>query len=149
MKNNSASTSRVYIPAVDSLRTIFMLVILFHHMDIYPHGCGIAVSFFFILSGFSLTLGYHDRIDNSNFSFRQFITKSLTKFFPIHWLILIVSVACGGVSVMSSENFGSRFLTNFFLVQSFIPDKTYYFSFNSPSWYLCDALFCCFSPLHI
>lgn len=129
---------RIFIPALDSLRFIFMLVIFFHHAGLYPHGGGIAVSFFFILSGFSLTLGYHDRVFQPDFSFVEYITKRLVKFYPIHWLVLFMVVALTGIHI---EYFLGKFFTNFFLVQSFIPDKEYYFSFNSPSWFLCNTIF--------
>lgn len=97
MSDSKAMQQRLFIPALDSLRFLFMLVIFFHHLDLYPHGGGIAVSFFFILSGFSLTIGYRDRVLQPEFSYSNYITKRLVKFYPLHWLILFFVVALSGI----------------------------------------------------
>lgn len=138
MGASNAIRQKIFIPALDSLRFLFMLVIFFHHYGLYPHGGGFAVSFFFVLSGFSLTIGYRDRVLQPGFNYLSYITKRLVKFYPLHWLVLFYLTIRMG---FHSEYFWSKFFTNFFLVQSFIPEKEYYFSFNSPSWYLCNTIF--------
>lgn len=138
MEDTNTTQHKIFIPALDSLRFLFMLVIFFHHYGLYPHGGGFAVSFFFILSGFSLTIGYHDRVLQPGFNYFNYITKRLVKFYPLHWMVLFYLAFRLGVH---SEHFWSKFFANFFLVQSFIPDGKYFFSFNSPSWFLCNTVF--------
>lgn len=138
MGDSNAIQQRIFIPALDSLRFLFMLVIFFHHYGLYPHGGGFAVSFFFVLSGFSLTLGYRDRVLQPGFNYFSYITKRLIRFYPLHWLVLFYLAFRLG---FHSEHFWSKFFANFFLVQSFIPDGKYFFSFNSPSWFLCNTIF--------
>lgn len=138
MSQQLTELKRINIPALDSLRFLFMLAIFFHHYGLYSHGGGFAVSFFFVLSGFSLTIGYHDRVIQPGFNYFNYITKRLVKFYPLHWLVLFYLAFRLGVH---SEHFWSKFFADFFLVQSFIPDGEYFFSFNSPSWFLCNTVF--------
>lgn len=141
---------RINIPEFDALRCIFMLVIFFHHLDgckMFPPGGYIAVAFFFVLSGFSMTIGYRDRILQRNFSYSNYIYRRLTKFYPIHWFTLFVILILqyrATPTIFSEGLLWPKFVTNFFLLQSFVPIKDIYFSFNSPSWYLCNTVFYCF-----
>lgn len=138
---------RINIPELNTLRFVFMVMIFFHHMNnctMFPPGGYLAVSFFFVLSGFSMTIGYHDRIQSPGFSYYKYIARRATKFYPIHWLVLFITIALEfHWGTHDSNLFWPRLTTNFFLVQSFIPDRFFYFSFNSPSWYLCNTLFYC------
>ncbi len=126
-----------------------MLMIFFHHLDnctLFPQGGYLAVTFFFILSGFSMTIGYRDRVMGTNFSYYQFVVKRLTKFYPIHWLLfggVLLLMILERSSDLSDNLFVPEMLSNFFLIQSFFPIKDVYFSFNGPSWYLCNTLFYC------
>lgn len=62
------------IKSLTSLRGIFILFIFFHHcLNIYPGGGSMAVAFFFVLGGFSMTLGYKERVLNSEFSYKQYM----------------------------------------------------------------------------
>lgn len=109
----------------------------------FPPGGYLAVSFFFVLSGFSMTIGYRDRVNQLCFSYSSYITKRLTKFFPIHWLILFYIVFTQFSNLVKQDFFWAKLTVNFLLLQSFVPLKDFYFSFNSPSWYLCNTLFYC------
>lgn len=128
------------IKSLTSLRGIFILFIFFHHcMTLYPGGGSTAVTFFFVLGGFSLTLGYKDRILNTDFSYKQYLTRRCIKFYPLHWLCLIIALPFG----ISSFSWISipTFFTNALLLQTWIPVKSVYFSFNAVSWYLADTMF--------
>lgn len=128
------------IKSLTSLRGIFILFIFFHHcLELYPGGGSMAVAFFFILSGFSLTLGYRDKIVGGEFNYRQYLLRRCIKFYPLHWMCLVASVPL----VITSLSFADMpvFLLNAALLQTFVPVKDIYFSFNAVSWYLADTLF--------
>lgn len=128
------------IKSLTSLRGIFILFIFFHHcQNIYPGGGSMAVAFFFILGGFGLTLGYKDKVKSQDFSYRQYLTKRFTKFYPLHWLCLLAALPF----VILSFNFKQLpvLAINAALLQTWIPIKGVYFSFNAVSWYLADTLF--------
>lgn len=128
------------IKSLTSLRGIFILFIFFHHcMNLYPGGGTMAVTFFFVLGGFSMTLGYKDRVLKPDFSFREYITKRCVKFYPLHWLTLLAAVPFVLLS-FSWKQIPVLFF-NASLLQTWIPIKSFYFSFNWVSWYLANTMF--------
>ena len=131
--------SGIYVPELNAIRVILMLFVLLHHMLIFQGGGALAVSFFFVLGGFSLTMGYAHKIRNEKFQYKTFIWKRFVKFYPLHWLCLclfcILHLLCSlPIEIVT-------FVPNFFLIQSFIPVRDFFYSYNSPSWYLCNTLF--------
>lgn len=127
------------IKSLTSLRGVFILFIFFHHcLNIYPGGGSMAVAFFFILGGFSMTLGYKERVLKPEFSYKQYITRRCIKFFPLHWscLLAAVPIALSGFQ----WKLVPVFFVNALLLQTFVPIESVYFSYNSVSWYLADTL---------
>lgn len=128
------------IKSLTSLRGIFILFIFFHHcLNLYPGGGSMAVAFFFILGGFGLTLGYKDRVISPEFNFKQYLTKRFVKFYPLHWICLMVALPLALLSFNISKV--PVLLVNAALLQTWIPIKEIYFSFNAVSWYLADTVF--------
>ena len=127
------------IKSLTSLRGIFILFIFFHHCNLYEGGGTMAVTFFFVLGGFAMTLGYKDKVTNQNFSYKQYIIRRCIKFYPLHWLCLL------GIMPLALVSFKVQQLPVFFvnatLLQSWIPIQRVYFSFNWVSWYLADTMF--------
>lgn len=128
------------IKSLISLRGIFILFIFFHHAGVYSGGGTLSVAFFFVLSSFSLTLGYKDRIFLSEFSYKQYLIRRCIKFFPLHWITLIADIP---LVLMTAFHWWliPVFFINAALLQSLVPIKEVYFSFNAVSWFLADILF--------
>lgn len=125
------------IKSLTSLRGIFILFIFFHHcMNLYPGGGSMAVTFFFVLGGFSMTIGYKDRLLRPEFSYRQYITRRNIKFYPLHWLCLLLALPMSWASFKVPT-----FFLNALLLQTWVPVRSVYFSFNQVSWYLADTMF--------
>ena len=121
-----------------------VMFFLFHNNQIYPAGGQLGVSFFFLLSGFVMTLGYYDKIQLKDFNYRSFIVKRFCKLLPLHWITLVAASFIVIASVFAHEfklELIPQFLANLFLLQSWIPCPDYYLSFNSVSWYLADTVF--------
>ena len=128
------------IKSFTSLRGIFILFIFFHHcLDLYPGGGTLAVAFFFILGGFGLTLGYKDRVMSSLFNIRQYFTKRVIKFYPLHLVCLLAALPLALPSFSVKQVL--VLVINAALLQSWIPIKGVNFSFNGVSWYLADTMF--------
>ena len=128
------------IRSLTSLRGVFILFIFFHHcLHLYPDGGTMAVTFFFVLGGFSMTLGYGSKLLNPGFDYIQYIKKRGIKFYPLHWLCLFA------VMPIMVFSFNIKQLpvlfANAILIQSWIPIQKVYFSFNWVSWYLADTMF--------
>ncbi len=128
------------IKSLTSLRGIFILFIFFHHcLGLYAGGGTMAVTFFFILGGFAMTLGYKDKIDGKNFNYKQYLARRCLKFYPLHWLCIIAVMPLALLS-FSWVDVPKLFL-NAALLQTWIPINKVYFSFNWVSWYLADTMF--------
>ena len=128
------------IKSLTSLRGIFILFIFFHHcLNIYPGGGSMAVAFFFVLGGFCMTLGYKERVFNPEFSYKQYITRRCIKFYPLHWFCLFAALPLVGLPLTLKQ--GGVFALNAALLQTFLPLRQLFFSYNAVSWYLADTLF--------
>ena len=129
------------IETLQALRFIFVLMIFMSHFTYkgicaFDAGGDCGVSFFFILSGFVLSLGYGSRIREGTFSYGRFMQRRLWKIYPLHLLCLLFFL------VASRSDFDLTVLFNALLLQSWVPDPNYYFSCNSVSWFLSSLLFC-------
>ena len=128
------------IKELTPIRFALCVMIFAHHAYSYAAGGASAVAAFFVLSGFCLTLGYKERILSGNFNYIDYLKVRFAKFYTIHWVTLLAFVIiafCTGDLIINKR----MFLTNFLLLQSWIPDKSFYFSYNSIAWYLSTALF--------
>lgn len=122
------------------LRGIFITMIVLHHLGMYDGGGSLGVTSFFMLSGFALSMGYYDSACKSNFSYISFVKKRCEKFYPLHWLCLFAILPLYIIPVLKEiSNLKAALITllpNALLVQSLIPIKSFYFSYNAVSWYL-------------
>ena len=137
------------INSLQSLRFIFALMIFHHHFFTNPQVDQFGlfpVSFFFILSGFVMTMGYGERVDSKEFSYKTYITKRLIRIFPLNILCLLLYLGLPiFYDVVNHQISLSKYIylpLDALLLQAFIPIKSIYFSGNAVAWYLSDMLFC-------
>lgn len=81
------------ISSFAALRFFNALLILAHHKNAIenPYMVAIgscAVSFFFMLSGFSMCLGYYQKMIEQGFSWKRFMAKRIIRIYPLHLLCL-------------------------------------------------------------
>jgi peptidoglycan/LPS O-acetylase OafA/YrhL len=137
------------IKPLTSLRFIFALMVMLSHCivinpsfdkHIFQEGF-VGVSFFFVLSGFIISYRYKNSFVEQNLSKTKFWAGRIARIYPLHLLTL------GGAILLHLETWQNiltqlqRLLPNFLLLQAFIPDPDFYYSFNNPSWSLCCELF--------
>ncbi|HWU03062.1 MAG TPA: acyltransferase, partial [Novosphingobium sp.] len=107
----------------------------------------VGVSFFFMLSGFILAHTYQRRLTSGAISRRKYLALRIARIAPVHWVLALPS----GLAVLLSVGWGAlpRVLTNWALLQSWVPDSKWYFSLVGPSWSLSDEAFfyTCFAGL--
>ena len=117
------------------------MLIVFSHIigKSFDYGGECGVSFFFMLSGFVLSLAYGDGVRVGQFSTRRFFLRQLSKFYPLHLLMLVVFVVLDARLGIIYD--WQHLLPSVLLLQSWIPDEAYYFVANGSSWFLCDVLF--------
>ena len=129
------------IETLQSLRFVFVIMIFMSHfayrgIEPFDAGGDCGVAFFFILSGFVVSLGYGRQVGEGTFRFSRFIMRRLVKLYPLHLLCLVFFLA---VNVSAIDY---RALLNLFLLQSWVPEVDVDFSCNSVSWFLSSLFFC-------
>lgn len=123
------------IRSLTSLRFLFAIMIFMHHYKVndsslFPEGY-LGVTFFFILSGFVLSLNacrYNLQAER-----KEFILKRLSKLYPLHLLCLCIALFSGSVFICK------QIILNVLLLQSWTPRAC--FSYNAVSWCLSDQIF--------
>lgn len=123
------------IAPLTSIRLIFILMIFLFHCHVpYSENMGCyGVSFFFILSGFVLSLSYKQKVLSNDFNQKKFYKKRFLRIYPLHILILFFYVF---LSIIFQEpianffNWITKLIINILLLQSYIPISTVYFSFS-------------------
>ena len=129
------------IQTLQSLRFVFIMLIVVSHIigKSFDFGGECGVSFFFMLSGFVLTLAYGRKVTEESFHTRQFMLRQLLKFYPLHLLMLVVFVVLD--ARLGQYYDWQHLVPNILLLQSWIPYDEYFFVANGSSWFLCDILF--------
>jgi peptidoglycan/LPS O-acetylase OafA/YrhL len=74
---------------------------------------------------------------------KEFFVARIARIYPLHCITLLFVVP---ITLRGALHTGTPFpwfqlLFNALLLQSFIPDRSYYFSFNAVSWSISDELF--------
>ena len=146
------------IESLTGLRFIAALLVFIHHFKgIFGFtGTGLplannAVSFFFVLSGFILTLVYGRRFESSHHhdgnangsaaDVFSFLKRRVARLWPLHFACLLICVAT--IRYLNLDFW--IVVSNLFLVQSWIPDFLYVFGLNNVSWSISTELFFCFA----
>ena len=129
------------IQTLQSLRFVFIMLIVFSHIigKRFDFGGECGVSFFFMLSGFVLSLAYGQKVEARQFSVRSFLFRQLSKFYPLH-LLMLVAFVCFDARLGVFYDW-QHLLPNILLLQSWIPYDEYYFLANGSSWFLSDIIF--------
>lgn len=129
------NSSRHHIQSLHSLRFIFIFLIFISHFSWNDSGywdfggdCG--VCFFFMLSGFVLSLP-----EQSVTNYKDFVGKRLKKIYPAHLLALLVAF----IAIPWGFNIYST-IASIFLLQSWVPSREIYFGANGVAWFLSDIL---------
>ena len=129
------------IATLQSLRFIFVMMIFMSHFayrDIraFDAGGDCGVAFFFMLSGFVVSLGYGRQIREGSFRYGRFLRRRLLKLYLLHLLCLAFFIIVSGCAIDYSV------VLNALLLQAWVPDSAVYFSCNGVSWFLSSLFFC-------
>ena len=139
------------LESIQVIRAVAFILIFLSHVELTSTG-GIGVSLFLVLSGFCMTYAYLDRPEKTpSPSIRnnlKFAWGKIKKLYPLHvvTLLFVALVIFGGLilhrgSVKEIAEQGGYFIANTLLLQSWIPWRDGYFSYNAVSWYLSTIAF--------
>ena len=136
------------IYSLQSVRFVLALLIFHHHFFVSPQieqfGT-FPVSFFFILSGFLLSVGYAEKVSNESFQYRKFVLKRFSHVYSLNIVGLILYLLYPLVIGIYSGEFKAidyTLLLDVFLLQSWFPVPSVFFSGNAVCWFLSDIVFC-------
>ncbi len=135
------------IKNLQALRFVFcMLIFVFHftgmlHTSVlFTYGGDAGVAFFFMLSGFVLSLSSGSKVENGTLQWRSFILSRLRKLYPLHLLSLLVCIA---FSLYVGESFRPlSFVAQLFMLQSWTMSESCIIYGNAVSWFLCPLFLC-------
>jgi len=135
---------------LETFRGIFALIIVLHHLkidtfiqksNIVMNG-GLVVDFFFVLSGFVISLNYLNKI-NSKKDLLNFQKKRFNRLYPLHLLTLFMFIIIEIIKLIINNytNLQSTYVpfsgfNNFYslIANFFLLHGWYGWSFNLPSW---------------
>lgn len=81
-----------YLPHIDLLRAIAVLLVIFHHLNITLFSGGfIGVDIFFVISGYLITKNIQQEIQKNTFSFLNFYQRRVLRLAPAFFTVLICS----------------------------------------------------------
>lgn len=136
------------VKSLSSLRFLFFISIFLSHYIwngefLFPMGGPMGVSFFFILSGFSLSMGYGSKIQSIDM--KEFLKKRLIKVYPMHLITLGFRVITFLIiPLVLGECVTKKIISlvlNVFLLQAWVPDAEIIFSYNTIAWFLSPIVF--------
>ena len=142
------------IEALTGLRFLAAMMVFCFHFDsslktkffFGPLG-GIAVSFFFVLSGFILTYVYRDRLKWGGV--KRFYFTRWARIWPLHAVCLAAAIWLFPYQKVVDYP-GIRLACNWLLLQSWIPDIDYVLSYNGVAWSIStEAFFYLMFPLFL
>ena len=145
------NVERQRIESIQVIRAIAFILIFLSHVELIATG-PIGVSLFLVLSGFCMTYAYLGRPEKmprpSPRNNLRFAWSKVKKLYPLHviTLLCVALVIFGGLVLHQGSGAemtkqGGYFVANGLLLQSWIPWRDGYFSFNAVSWYLSTSAF--------
>ena len=96
-----------YRPAIDGLRSIAVVSVLFFHFDRKLLGGGfVGVDVFFVISGYLLTSIFLQDIKDRKFSVIGFYQRRIARIFPAFFIVLVFTLGVGSV-IYSAQDFAA------------------------------------------
>jgi peptidoglycan/LPS O-acetylase OafA/YrhL len=147
--------TRIKIQTLQSWRFFaFLGIFLSHIQDWVPMEtifASFGVSLFIVLSGFLISLHHYDNIEKTSLKIENcfnFTINKISKIYLLHIITFFIAVILLIHSYPENVNYIIELIINFviavpniFLIQSWINDENFYFSFNGVSWFLSTLIF--------
>lgn len=144
---NTPTSSSHHILSLQSMRFIFCtLIFIYHFFEStgkfhFYYGGDAGVTFFFILSGFVLSMGCGASIKNETFEYVQFLRKRLAKIYPLHLVTFTIALC---MSFAAGVKFNiTKTILHVFMLQGFTLSEDMLRYGTGLSWFL-GALFFCY-----
>lgn len=126
------------IRTLDGLRALAITEVVLYHLGLSVCSGMVSrfvITFFFILSGYLMTMRYGDIKPNMT-GVKRIITRRILHFLPLYWLTLVVLV------IFTAWSIRWDLPLHILLLQSWIPNSYYCFSYNEVAWFISTLLVC-------
>ncbi len=138
------------LKSIQALRGFAILLIVMSHVvgRAFDFGGESGVSFFFVMSGFVLSMANDEKLRTGQFKTMRFVLHQLRKFYPILALSLLFFVFAYWHAGYPLDYV--KLLINLLLIQTWFCSQHLTFSYVGSSWFLCDILvfYLFFKPLN-
>jgi peptidoglycan/LPS O-acetylase OafA/YrhL len=144
------------VNSLTATRAVAAIMVVIHHFgygvfpfSLFPgffHSGNIAISYFFVLSGFVLYLSY----ENKKISYPDYVKRRIGRIVPVYMLalLLFIIVAFAYYDYRASSNLIKQIIYCAFMIQAYFPQ--YALALNSPSWTISvEMLFYLLFPLFL
>lgn len=156
-----ATTNKRKITSFDGLRFLFSILIFLNHctflnlgggtlFEDYLHNGGFSVSFFFLMSGYGLAIGYAEKFGTvRKENYKQFVFRRLKKIYPAYLVSmfiilfyeLVMRISSGESGVLKEiVSFGFKLIVASTMTQAWVYTK-YWSIGNSVGWYISCLFF--------
>ena len=128
--------------SLTSLRGLFAVAVVLCHRQVagFDHWAHCAVVFFFMLSGFLLTLRHNGAVEGGWGAWGRFVEHRARRVYPLHLAAWAVYV---GIYVAFSVPLDWKpAVLNALLLHAWVPRHDYYLSVNGPVWFLSALMLC-------
>lgn len=134
------------IKALDGLRAFAITEVVLYHLGLSVCSGMVSrfiITFFFMLSGYLMAMRYGD-IESNMTGVKHILARRIAHFMPLYWLTLTVLVLFTAWGIRWDLPF------HILLLQSWIPNSYYCFSYNEVAWFISTLLVCyvCFPILN-
>ena len=135
------------IKNLQSLRFVFcMLIFVFHYTGmthasyVFTYGGDAGVAFFFMLSGFALSVGHGRKKGGAEEALAPFLLRRFRKLYPLHLAALIAAVAWAAYIGKPFEP--GYFVAQTAMLQTWLLTTDCNLYGNAVSWFLCPLFLC-------
>ena len=134
--------NKTYIPIIDGLRALAVLIVFLFHLKIPGFNGGfIGVDIFFVISGYLITsIYFSEKRKNNKFSFLNYFRKRIFRLFPSLIFVILVSLLFGYIllspsdliEISKSAIYSILFLSNIY----FFLDSSYWANLNEYKFFI-------------
>ena len=104
MRLSQSALKKEYIPALEGMRSLAVLAVLFFHLEInfFPGGF-LGVDLFFVISGFIITRNLLFDLERQRFSLKDFYYRRFRRIIPALVATIFITLLCAVVIVPAAE----------------------------------------------
>ncbi|WP_415355745.1 acyltransferase family protein [Halioglobus sp. Uisw_031] len=104
MRLSQSALKKEYIPALEGMRSLAVLAVLFFHLEInfFPGGF-LGVDLFFVISGFIITRNLLFDLERQRFSLKDFYYRRFRRIIPALVATIYITLLCAVVIVPAAE----------------------------------------------